>query len=253
MTDHHEAGPDRADATGEAMGAYWDSKARENAMFFIHSCLDFNHPDEAEFWESGAEALDLSLAPFGVRISPDDRVLEIGCGIGRITKAIAARARSVVGLDVSPEMVARAERALGGVANARFVVGSGTDLAALDDDAFDACYSFIVFQHIPDPAITCRYVTDMGRVLRPGGWAVFQVSERPEQHQAAWYGEEARLPTRVRRALGRAPRGCLEPQWLGSAVRRADLVDAIEQGGLELVATSGDGTQFCMVHVRRPG
>src|SRR5262245_36171888 len=122
MTDHHHAGPDDADASGEAMGAYWDSKARENAMFFIHSCLDFNHPDEAEFWESGAEALRLSLAPFDVELTPEDRVLEIGCGIGRITKAIAARAGSVVGLDVSPEMVARAQRALTSVGNARFVV-----------------------------------------------------------------------------------------------------------------------------------
>ena len=34
-----------------------DAKARENAMYFIHSCLDFNHPDEAEFWRSGADAL----------------------------------------------------------------------------------------------------------------------------------------------------------------------------------------------------
>jgi ubiquinone/menaquinone biosynthesis C-methylase UbiE len=170
-----------------------------------------------------------------------------------MTRAIAAQAGSVVGVDVSPEMVARAEQALADVPNARFAVGTGTDLAGLDAAAFDVCYSFIVFQHIPDPAVTCTYVSEMGRVLRPGGWAVFQVSERPEQHQAAWYRRETGVPARVRRALGRAPRGCLEPQWLGSAVPRADLLRAIEQGGLELVATSGDGTQFCMVHVRRPG
>jgi SAM-dependent methyltransferase len=170
-----------------------------------------------------------------------------------MTRAIAFRAASVVGVDVSAEMVAAAEQALAGVANATVVVGNGTDLSGFADASFDVCYSFIVFQHIPDPAVTCGYVEEIGRVLRPGGWAVFQVSEQPERHQAATYGRRPGPLQRLRRAAGRAPRGCLDPQWLGSAVARPDLLRAIERGGLSLEATSGDGTQFCMVHVTRPG
>jgi len=235
------------------MGAFWDAKARENAMYFIHSCLDYNHPDKDEFWRSGEEALRVTLAPFGLRFTGTERVLEIGCGIGRMTRAIAAHAASVVGVDVSAEMVAAARRELAYTANASFVLGTGTDLSGFDDASFDVCYSFIVFQHIPDPAVTCNYVVEIGRVLQPGGWAVFQVSEQPERHAASTYAGMTSGRDRLRRAVGRRPRGCLQPEWLGSAVSRADLVRAVERGGLTLEGTSGDGTQFCLVHVRRPG
>ena len=47
----------------------------------------------------------------------------------------------------------------------------------------DGCFSHVVFQHIPDPPITLNYVREMGRVLRPGGWALFQVSNDPTIHQ----------------------------------------------------------------------
>ena len=234
------------------MRAYWDAKARENAMFFIHSTLDYAHTDEAAFWASGPDNLDRTLEPLSRTIGPADRVIEIGCGIGRITRAIADRAAHVVGVDVSQEMIDRARTALADVPNAEFLVGNGLDLSGVDDASMDVAYSFIVFQHIPDPAVTCRYIEEIGRVLRPGGWTVFQVSERPEIHRReSWEAGDA-FKTRVGRLFGLHPRGCLQPQWLGSAVSRDDLLAALTRGGLVLDATVGDGTQFCMVSAHRP-
>jgi SAM-dependent methyltransferase len=247
-------GPDNdysAEASTEAMRAYWDSKARENAMFYIHSELDFRDPDAAEFWQSGAHNLDATLGPFDRQFAGTERVLEIGCGMGRITRAIAGRAASVVGVDVSDEMVKRAREALADVANVQIELGNGQDLSAFADAEFDACYSFIVFQHIPDPAVTCGYIAEIGRVLRPGGWAVFQISDQASIHERSSYTRGLQLRRRASRLLRRGPRGCLEPQWLGSAVPRADLMAALERGGLDLLGTVGDGTQFCLVHVSR--
>ena len=242
-----------ADAgSGEAMRSYWDTKARENAMYFIHSTLDYAHTDEAEFWASGPDNLDRTLEPFARAIEPTDRVIEIGCGIGRITRAIAARAAQVLGVDVSKEMIDRARVALADVPNIELMVGNGEDLRGVPDASMDVAYSFIVFQHIPDPKVTCRYIEEIGRVLRPGGWTVFQVSELPEIHRReAWEGREP-ITTRVARLFGSKPRGCLEPQWLGSAVRREDLLAALTRGGLVLDDTFGDGTQYCMVSAHRP-
>lgn len=235
------------------MRAFWDAKARENAMFYIHSQLDYAHVDEAEFWASGRQNLDQTLSPFGLSIGPDDRVVEIGCGIGRMTRALAERAAHVVGVDVSAEMVERGRAALAGVPNAELLVGNGIDLSGVPSESADAVYSFIVFQHIPDTAVTRRYIEEIGRVLRPGGWTVFQISERPEFHrQESWRGTDG-WAVRLRRLVGRAPRDLLAPEWLGSSLTRAELFSALDGAGLRLESTVGDGTQFCLVHARRPG
>ena len=239
------------DASTEAMRDYWDRKADENAMWFIHSQLDFERPDAAEFWRSGVDNLDRTLEPFGIDFTGTERVLEIGCGIGRITRAIASRASSVVGVDVADAMIDRARAELADVANAEFVLGNGRDLSGLPDAGFDAVYSFIVFQHIPDPAVTYGYIREIGRVLRPGGWTVFQVSERPDVHTAEGHPDDRSLRVRLRRRLGRAPAGTYAPQWLGSAVDRAHLLGALQAGGLTLEKSVGDGTQFCLVYAKR--
>jgi len=85
------ATPPTGDAA-KAMRSYWDAKAREDVMYYIHNVLDYAEPDEVNFWASGRQNLVETLAPFGRAISSDDDVVEIGCGIGRITWAIASDA-----------------------------------------------------------------------------------------------------------------------------------------------------------------
>jgi ubiquinone/menaquinone biosynthesis C-methylase UbiE len=233
------------------MRGYWDQRARENAMWFIHSDLDYRHPDAAAFWASGVRDLQHTLDRLGVSITADDRVLEIGSGIGRMTRALASRARSVVGVDVSDEMVERGRTALADVANAEVRLGNGRDLEDLADASFDVCYSFIVFQHIPDARVTCTYITEIGRVLRPGGWAAFQVSDRPEIHRAETWASHFTWRERLRIAVGRRPRGTQEPQWLGSALSAAQLTAALDAGGLELERSDGVGTQYHLVLARK--
>jgi SAM-dependent methyltransferase len=235
------------------MRSYWDERARENAMFFIHSALDYRDPSEQEFWTSGEHSLVRTLQPFGLAVRPTDDVVEIGCGIGRMTRPLAARARRVVGVDVSPEMIERGRRALGDLPNVELVVGNGQDLGILRDGSADVVYSFIVFQHIPEPTVTCGYVREIGRVLRPGGWTLFQVSELSEVHRADAHRRDRGPRAGLRRALGHEPRGCVSPEWLGSAVPREDLLRALSDGGLVLDDSVGDGTQYCLVCARKPG
>lgn len=244
----------RVEAEADELGMrdYWDAKARENAMYFIHSTLDYGDTDEAEFWASGPDTLDKTLEPFGRTILPSDEVVEIGCGIGRLTRALAQRARRVVGIDVSKEMIERARSALVDLANVDLLVGNGSDLGGVADASMDVAYSFIVFQHIPDPAVTCHYIEEIGRVLRPGGWTVFQISELHEIHRRETWKNSETLKSRVRRMQGRTPRGCLEPQWLGSALTPDELAGALDRAGLVLDGTIGDGTQYCGVNAHRP-
>ena len=165
------------------MGRFWDARAREDALYFINNTLDYGDPDEERFWASGPHDLDALLELLGTRIEAADSIVEIGCGVGRMTRCLAERGADVRALDVSAEMLTRARAYNPGLDNVRWIPGDGASLAAIEAESADVCLSYVVFQHIPDPEITLGYVREIGRVLRPGGWAGFQVSDAPAIHR----------------------------------------------------------------------
>jgi ubiquinone/menaquinone biosynthesis C-methylase UbiE len=141
------------------------------------------------------------------------------------------------------------ERARGlGLENAEWIVGDGSTLRPLADASVDVCVSHVVFQHIPDPCVTLSYVREMGRVLKPGGRAAFQVSNDPAAHRSRRRG----LWRALRRLAGRAPHGEAEAAWLGSAVDLSDLRAVAEQAGMEVVRMFGEGKQFCLIGAFKP-
>jgi SAM-dependent methyltransferase len=228
------------------MGRFWDERAREDALFFVDDREPYGAADEERFWAQGERDLDRVLGALGVRIEPGDSVVDLGCGVGRLTRVIAGRASRVYAIDVSGEMLAQALGHNAELGNVEWVHGDGSTLQPIPDEAADAVVSHVVFQHIPDPGVTYGYVAEMGRVLRPGGWAAFQVSNDPGVHAASQSVGE-----RVRAAVGRAPRGQSDPKWLGAAVDMAELRAAAEGAGLGLERVEGEGTQFCLVLARR--
>ena len=175
--------------------------------------------------------------------------MEIGCGIGRLTRVVARRAATVRALDVSPRMLELARKHGAELENVEWLLGDGTSLDGIADASADAVVSHVVFQHIPDPAVTLGYVREIGRVLRPEGWAAFQVSNDPAIHRRRTGREGLRI--RLAALLGRGPRGQADPAWLGSAVDLDKLRLAAADGGMEVERTSGEGTQLCFVLTRR--
>jgi SAM-dependent methyltransferase len=229
------------------MRRFWDARARENALFYIDSGLDYRYPDPGTFWQRGAAIVDRIVGELGVPIGAEDNVVEIGCGIGRLTRPLAARAGRVIALDVSAEMIERAQDATPNLEGVEWRVGDGISLAGIDDASIDAVISHVVFQHIPDPEITLGYVREMGRVLRPGGRAGFQVSNRPEIHRP----QDPGLSGRVRELGGRQPRGQRDPAWLGAPTDLKRLRAVAAESGMETERVVNEGTQWCFVVLRR--
>ncbi len=229
---------------GRRMEAFWDARAREDALFFVDDRRTYGSDEEASFWAEGERALDAVLAAVDGRLQSTDEVVDVGCGVGRLTRALAARTRSVRAIDVSGEMLARARELNGYLTNVEWLHGDGLSLDAIGDGSVDAVVSHVVFQHIPDPAVTLGYVAEMGRVLRPGGWAAFQVSTDPEVHR--------RRPGVLRRAaaaIGRAPQGQDQPEWTGSAVDLDALRHVAQGSGMAVTAVAHPGTQFSVVRL----
>lgn len=231
------------------MREFWDARADEDAYYFVDNRLEYGAPDLERFWSSGPELLEQILDSLGAAIEPGDDAVEIGCGVGRVTRALAAQATSVRAIDVSERMLALAREHNSELDNVTWILGDGTSLAPIEDTSADVCFSHVVFQHIPDPAVTLGYVREMGRILHPGGWSGFQISNAPEIH---------RRPSVVGRARGwwrdlwgRGPRGQDDRAWRGSAIELTELERTANQAELEVERLVGVGTQFCFVLLRR--
>jgi SAM-dependent methyltransferase len=105
-----------------------------------------------EFFDSGQVHVDAILAATRTVVAPafsPARVLDFGCGVGRLVIPFARIANEVIGIDVSDAMLTEATQncAERGITNAHFVK-SDDELSALNG-SFDLVHSFLVFQHIP--------------------------------------------------------------------------------------------------------
>lgn len=162
----------------EKMREDWDRRARENARYYVNTaCREWT---DEEFFASGertvAEEILTDMTNICQGKDPRQmRVLEIGCGAGRVTRALAGVFGEVWGVDISGEMVERARAALAAFPGARVFQNNGKDLSVLGDVQFDFAFSSIVFQHIPSREIIVNYVREVGRLLRPGALFKFQV------------------------------------------------------------------------------
>ena len=203
----------------------WDRRARRDALHFVNTRR--KHWDEDDFFSTGEENVrdqilgDIENVCQG-RDPAEMRVLEIGCGVGRMTRALAATFGEVHGVDVSGEMVRRARGYLRGSPNAHVHRNTGTDLGAVGAMEFDFAFSFIVFQHIPSLALIDRYVGEVGRLLRRGSLFKFQVQG---YQGSGWQG---------------GGRGT----WLGASVSERQAALMAERHGFELRHSSGAGTQY---------
>ena len=119
------------------------------------------------------------------------RVLEIGCGAGRLTRALSKIFGEVHAVDVSGEMVAQACAALADRPNVRLYQNNGCDLAVVPPLVFDFAYTSHVFQHIPSREAIETYVSEVHRLLRPGALFKFQVQGDSTEYSTpddTWHG-----------------------------------------------------------------
>ncbi len=141
-----------------------------------------NRWDEDRFFESGRNEIAQLMLDVE-RLRPGltrRRVLDFGCGLGRLTRPLAAHFEEAVGVDIARSMVEQADEGAraAGETRCRFVVNERDDLSLFPTGHFDLVYSRITIQHIPPP-FGLAYVGELVRVLAPGGLAELQIPVAP--------------------------------------------------------------------------
>jgi len=106
-------------------------------------------------------------------LDPNWRVVNIGCGIGRIELPLAERVAHIHGFDVSDKMITRARNYLAGCSNVD-LTRTDSELTGISDGTIDLVISFLVFQHCPKD-VTWKYFEEAHRVLGGNGYFLFQI------------------------------------------------------------------------------
>ena len=174
----------------------------------------------ADILERATSEIVNRLTEWGL-LRSDATVLDIGCGIGRIERALAPLVGSITAIDVSSGMIEEAQRRCRDLANVAFEQCGGRDLAGFRDRSFDLVLAVDSFPYLfaADPEIVALHLRDAARVIRPGGAvAILNFSYR---------GDEEADRRDIERLAG----------VNGFAIRRAGSRDFILWDGLTFVLT----------------
>jgi ubiquinone/menaquinone biosynthesis C-methylase UbiE len=166
----------------KALQGHWDDFARTDPLWAVLTEPDKrrNRWDAGEFFARGVSEVRSVMEyvkSLGMPLKTQ-RVLDFGCGVGRLTQALAEYFGECYGVDISPTMVELAGKYNRHGARCRYLVNDSDDLRVFQDGFFDFIYSVLTLQHM-EPRYSLNYIREFARTLRPGGILIFQLpSER---------------------------------------------------------------------------
>jgi SAM-dependent methyltransferase len=165
----------------------WNAMAKLDPLWTILSHPDkkFGKWDPEEFFSTGdreAERVLRMCEANGVGISYG-RVLDFGCGVGRMSRAFSQFFSACVGIDVSEEMVDLAKKFNADRPHCEFIA-SAAPVLPFPDKSFDFVFSVLVLQHLPTKSMILGAIAEFIRVAKDNGVIVFQLTnEVPFRHR----------------------------------------------------------------------
>ena len=174
--------------------ALWDHHAATDPLWAVLAFPDksANRWTIRDFMQTGEREIALlyhRFAELGLP-EPKGQALDFGCGVGRLTQALARRQDRVVGADISPVMIDLAQRLNRYPDRARYICTAGTGLDSLPSGSFNLIYTNIVLQHVPN-RVAVEYLHDFFRLLDRNGVLVFQL---PSHLEPSGGGEIKAMP-----------------------------------------------------------
>ena len=163
---------------------HWEKFARTDPLWAVLTDADKKGQQWSaeEFFQTGVDSVAAEIKGI-LAHCPDLRfgsALDFGCGVGRLSQALARHFSRVVGVDISEKMLELARGYNQHGTKVEYVLNTRDDLSQLASDQFDFVYSVITLQHM-EPRYAKRYIAEFVRVAAPGGVILFQIPEVSEK------------------------------------------------------------------------
>jgi len=160
----------------------WDRFGRKDPLWAVLSLPEKRHGrwNEQEFFETGRTEIAAVLrraGDLGVTLERS-RALDFGCGVGRLSQALAELFDGCDGVDIAPSMIALAEKYNRFGQRCRYHLNDRPDLRLFPDRSFSFVYSNLVLQHMPSE-LSRLFIAEFLRVLAPSGLLVFHIPAEP--------------------------------------------------------------------------
>jgi ubiquinone/menaquinone biosynthesis C-methylase UbiE len=185
----------------------WEGLAQTDPLWAI--CTDPSKRNrqwtQEEFFAAGRKEIEAVLgyaARVGLCINKTSPALDFGCGVGRLTRALAKYFPECCGIDISPTMIGMAQELNGDRPGCYFQLNQDVQLQRLQNNYFGFIYTSLVLQHIAEPC-SHQYIAELVRVLKPGGVLVFQLPERLRANSLTKVRTRLALRSRLKSILGR--------------------------------------------------
>ncbi|MBP6183876.1 MAG: class I SAM-dependent methyltransferase [Saprospiraceae bacterium] len=156
----------------------WNQFGKEDPMWAIitRPGMEGGKWDKESFFETGRKEINRTIRYLQLKSIqiPKGRALDFGCGIGRLTQALAPHFNQVYGVDIAPTMIEMAVSHNQYADKCQYFLNEVDDLALFEDQSFAFIYSNITLQHM-EPRYAKKYIAEFLRLLAPGGKLLFQL------------------------------------------------------------------------------
>jgi SAM-dependent methyltransferase len=234
--------------------AAWEDWGRIDPFWAVLTETDARHGrwDVDRFFATGVEEVAAMLAQARRYGRPARRgtALDFGCGLGRLTRALAPHFERTYGIDVASTMIEKAQQldtALG-ESGAVFMRHDDEDLSWFESGSVDFLSCLLVLQHLPSRDAIEGYLREFVRVLGPGGVAVVQLPVQVPAVDGATHAPLRPGGRRLLRAVGVSPKFLYErlgwePEMLMSGIPYEETVAIFESAGGRLLDATPESRQ----------
>lgn len=221
----------------------WNEFGKTDPLYAIltYEGKENNKWDLDEFFGTGMQEIDDRMNhvhSLGLKISRE-KALDFGCGVGRLTQALAYHFNEVFGVDIAPSMIELARKYNRHGDRCRYILNDADDLSLFPDDSFDFIYSNITLQHMK-PRYSKRYIKEFVRTLSSDGLMIFQLPSAPttsNSDDGKRLGQlvKSTIPTPLLGLYRKMRYGGTRPIMKMHGVGRNDVTSVLEENGAEIL------------------